>query len=29
MSIHNTLSIAKIVGYDITHMVIAQISHVQ
>jgi hypothetical protein len=29
MSIHNTLSIGKIVGYHITHMVIAQISHVQ
>jgi hypothetical protein len=28
MSIHNILSITKIVGYDITHMVIAQISHV-
>jgi len=29
MSIHNTLTITKIVGYDITHMVIAQPSHVE
>jgi len=29
MSIHNILSITRIAGYDITHIVIAQTSHVQ